>query len=143
MLFLTRPVCAVHAAAQVALRRLPQHCTLPAARLVVLCTLPGRCIQFPDPAVFSSICFQVGKMHFGYILGWMVVGSGLLWCALVPSLQVAAAAASSAVGLSLAVHSPLLLLLMSLPLLPQVCVELPNIHSHLRGTLLAAPAGLC
>jgi hypothetical protein len=26
---------------------------------------------------------QVGKMHFGYILGWTVVGSMLLWCATV------------------------------------------------------------
>lgn len=26
------------------------------------------------------VAMQVGKMHFGYILGWMVVGSGLLWC---------------------------------------------------------------
>lgn len=27
---------------------------------------------------------QVGKMHFGYILGWMVVGSGLLWWVQLP-----------------------------------------------------------
>ena len=33
------------------------------------CLPPSTCLPAP----------QVGKMHFGYILGWMVVGAMLIW----------------------------------------------------------------
>lgn len=35
--------------------------------------LPGSRLLLPHRLA------QVGKMHFGYILGWMVVGGMLLW----------------------------------------------------------------
>ncbi|PRW51047.1 YIPF5-like protein [Chlorella sorokiniana] len=40
-------------------------------------------LDMGGPLIFMAMLgfahLLVGKMHFGYILGWMVVGSGLLW----------------------------------------------------------------
>lgn len=33
----------------------------------------------PPPLPLHPLAAQVGKLHFGYILGWTVVGSGLIW----------------------------------------------------------------
>ena len=65
------------------------------------------CLPGPEPACFFPIP-QVGKLHFGYILGWTVVGSVLIWFVLNSIAASAGAAAPSpddAAGRSIDLYS--------------------------------------
>lgn len=57
------------------------RCCCSCCRTSVLVLHAHGCMLLCNADVcLPPVAMQVGKMHFGYILGWMVVGSGLLWC---------------------------------------------------------------